>query len=166
MACHTDLMIATPIVGLLAPVPLDHLTDGQDVCRDQGKVAFGTRVWEAFKDLEAGAGIGAPVLIYASHATEQNLGPVVSWQARFAGWVPATISGGHPEGGRYRPPSTSGGEDALGHWLGFWEVTDLEPLPAEQHLPISRLSDRKGPQVRPRLRARGTHPSRWPGLTG
>lgn len=95
------------------------------------------------EDLEAGAGIGAPVLIYTSHATEQNLGPVESWQARFGGWVPATISGGHPEGEGYRPPS-SGGEDALGGWLGFWEVTDLEALPVEQHIPIARLHDRKG----------------------
>ncbi len=138
--CNNDRMTAPPIVGLLAPVPLAHLTDGEQVCRDEGRVAFGTRVWEAFRELET----GAPVLIYASHATEVNLGPVVSWQARYAGWVSATISGGHPEGDRYRPPSTSGGEDNAGHWLGFWEVNDLVQLPTERRIPIARLRDRRG----------------------
>jgi len=33
------------------PGPLDHLVDCVDVCNDQGKVALGTRVWEAFTDL-------------------------------------------------------------------------------------------------------------------
>ncbi len=136
-----------PVVGLLAPVPLDHLLDGVVVCQDQGKVAFGTRVWEAFRDLEIEAGSGAPVLIYASHAGEHNLGPMVSWTARFAGWVPATIAGGHPEGDTYRPPSTLR-EDSTGHWLGFWEVTDLRQLPAEKYTPIAQLHDRKGRRYR------------------
>lgn len=85
------------------------------------------------------------MLIYASHATEQNPGPVVSWTARFAGWVSATIAGGHPEGDLYRPPSTTqGNEDRSGYWLGFWEVTDLHRLPADEHIPVARLHDRKG----------------------
>jgi len=39
-----------PVLGLLASVPLDHLLDGLEVCQEQGKVAFGTRAWEAFRD--------------------------------------------------------------------------------------------------------------------
>jgi hypothetical protein len=141
---NTHGVTRLPIAGLLAPVPLVHLADGQDVCRDEGKVAFGTRGWEVFRDLEADGGLGAPVLIYASHAAEHNLGPVVSWQACYAGWVPATISGGHPDGERYRPPSTYGGEDTTRHWLGFWAVTDLQALGAEEHIPIADLHDRRG----------------------
>jgi hypothetical protein len=110
--------------GLLAPVPESHLIGGIDVCREQGKVAFGTRVWEALHDLEQEAGIGAPVLIYASHASEHS-GARLSWVAKFAGWVAAS-RGSHPSGQSYRPISTQeNNEDQSGHWLGFWEVTEL-----------------------------------------
>jgi hypothetical protein len=106
-------------------------------------------VWETFDHLDSEAGTGCPVLIYASHATEQNLGPVVSWQACFDRWVSATIAGGHPDGDLYRPPSTThGDEDRSGYWLGFWEVTDLRPLDPDQHIPIARLHDRKGRRYR------------------
>jgi len=132
-----------PVAGLLAPVPLDHLTDGVEVCREQGKVAFGTRVWETFRDLETEAGIGAPVLIYASHSDE-HLGPMASWRGRYAGWVPAVVGVGNPEGARYRPPSTQHGDEDRNWWLGFWEVTDLERLPVVEHVPIASLHDRKG----------------------
>jgi hypothetical protein len=136
--------MANPLVtGLLAPVPLDHLVDGVDVCRLQGKVAFGTRAWESFQDLKNEAGEGAPVLIYASHAKE-NLGPVITWTARFAGWVEA-VGGGHPDGDLFRPPSTQlGDEDRSGYWFGFWEVTDLCHLDANCRIPISSLHDRRG----------------------
>lgn len=136
-------MTQIPAAGLLAPVPLAHLKDGVDICRDQGKVAFGTRVWEKFKDLEAEAGLGCPVLIYASHSPA-NLGPVVSWTARFAGWVPA-VGGVHPDADLYRPPSTqTGTEDRSRYWLGFWEVTGLQELPADHRIDIGSLHDRRG----------------------
>ncbi len=86
-------MARVPVAGLLAPVPMDHLSDGIEVCRQEGKVAFGSRAWEVFRDLHAEAGPGAPVLIYASHS-DAPLGPVVSWRARYAGggvggWLPS-----------------------------------------------------------------------------
>ena len=37
-------------VALLAPVPLEHLIDGLSVCDQQGKVAFGSRAWEIFRE--------------------------------------------------------------------------------------------------------------------
>jgi hypothetical protein len=40
-------------IALLAPVPLEHLEDGIDICRKQGKVAFGSRAWEIFRELDA-----------------------------------------------------------------------------------------------------------------
>lgn len=136
-------MANLPAIGLLAPVPLDYLVDGVEVCRLQGKVAFGTRVWETFVDLKNEAGEGAPVLIYASHA-KQNHGPVVTWTGRFARWV-AAVGGGHPDGDRFRPPFTQlGDEDRSGYWLGFWEVTDLRELDANSRIPISSLHDRHG----------------------
>lgn len=136
-------MAKLPVAGLLAPVPLDHLTDGSEVCRREGKVAFGTRVWEAFRELETEAGLGAPILIYASHSA-RNLGPVVSWVACFSGWVPA-VGGAHPDGDLYRPPSTQlGDEDRSGYWLGFWEVTDLRELGPDEQVPVDSLHDRRG----------------------
>jgi hypothetical protein len=136
-------MANPPATGLLAPVPLDYLVEGVDVCRLQGKVAFGTRIWETFADLKNEAGEGAPVLIYASHAKE-NFGPVVTWTALFARWV-AAVGGGHPDGDLFRPPLTQlGDEDRSGYWLGFWEVTDLHELDVNCRIPISLLHDRRG----------------------
>lgn len=136
-----------PARGLLAPVPLEHLQDGLGVCRAEGKVAFGTRVWETFRDLELEAGIGCPVLIYASHSPV-HLGPVVSWTARFVRWV-AAVGGAHPDGDLYRPPSTQAGdEDLSGDWLGFWEVSDLSQLKEAEQVPIAELHDRQGRRYR------------------
>ncbi len=136
-------MPTVPATGLLAPVPLAHLMDGVDVCMAEGKVAFGTRVWDVFRELRIEAGAGAPVLIYASHATT-NVGPVVTWTARFADWVPA-VGGHHPDRDRYRPPSTQvEDEDRSGYWLGFWEVTHLRRLDNGEQIPISSLHDRRG----------------------
>src|SRR3954469_19994077 len=98
-----------PATGLLAPVPLEHLVDGVEVGRAEGKVAFGTRVWETFDDLRTEAGVGAPVLIY-SVPPPHPFGAVVSWTARFADWV-AAVNGGHPDGDHFRPPSTQQGDE-------------------------------------------------------
>lgn len=39
--------------------------------------------------------------------------------------------GAHPEGMRFRPPSTGlHPSDNLGHWAIFWEVEDLIELPS------------------------------------
>jgi hypothetical protein len=37
-------------VALLASVPLEHLTDGQTTAETKGKVAFGSRAWETFRE--------------------------------------------------------------------------------------------------------------------
>jgi hypothetical protein len=145
--CHCGAVSRLPVLGLLAPVPEAHLVDGVEVCGEQGKVAFGTRVWDAFRDLELAAGPGAPVLIYASHAA-MNLGPIATWAGRFVGWV-GSIGGRHPDEDLYRPPSTqSGDEDRSGYWLGFWEVSDLHPLPKDEQLRISTLSGVNGRKFR------------------
>jgi len=125
-------------VALLAPVPLIHLTDGALVCEGKGKVAFGSRAWEVFRELDR-TRIGEPVdvLIYASHANAD--GPAaVTWRGKYIGHVEAK-HGTHPEGMQYRPPSTAEhSSDNLGYWAVFWEVTDLHELPSK-HLSFLRV---------------------------
>ena len=132
-----------PPVGLLAPVPAEHLADGVAVCDRHGKVAFGSRAWETFKSFENDPGPGAPVLIYASHPVE-HVGAQVTWMARYVGWVDS-IGGAHPEGELYRPPSTQvGDEDRTRWWFGFWEVSHLVHLPQDRYIPIGQLRGTTG----------------------
>jgi hypothetical protein len=64
----------TATVALLAPVPLEHLVDGVEVCAREGKVAFGSRAWEVFKQLdEIRAEAPVDVYVYASHAQAGGL---------------------------------------------------------------------------------------------
>ena len=119
-------------VALLAPIPLEHLEDGAVVCAQQGKVAFGSRAFEKFVELDA-LRDGAPVdvYIYASHTVRD--GPATAtWCARYVGKVNG-VNGAHPDGRRYRPPSTFEHEsDNKGHWALFWEVADLRRLSEEE----------------------------------
>lgn len=136
-------MNEVPVAGLLAPVPLEHLVDGQDVCRAEGKVAFGSRAWEVFRKLDQESLQDLPVLIYASHA-DGVVRPLVTWRATYVGHVESR-AGAHPQGERYRPPSAiAGGEDRSGYWAVFWEVTDLHRLAEQEYVPIGRLRDIKG----------------------
>jgi hypothetical protein len=126
-------------VALLAPVPLEHLKSGRVTCDTQGKVAFGSRAFEALHKLtELADGVPCDALIYASdsHLTGP---PKVTWRARFIRWVEAK-AGGHPEGFKYRPVSTAQYEaDNYGHWYVFWEVRDLRELEPTEQILISNL---------------------------
>ena len=131
-------------VALLAPVPLVHLRDGFEVCVEQGKVAFGSRAWEVFRELDQiRSGQAVPVLIYASMADTD--GPIfVSWAGQYVGHVESN-SGAHPAGMKYRPPSTEeNSSDNLGWWAVFWEVTNLKKLPEDQQLSMKDIQSRKG----------------------
>lgn len=131
-------------VALLAPVPLIHLTDGAVVCQAKGKVAFGSRAWEVFRDLDrARVGEAVDVLIYASHANSD--GPAsVTWRAKYIGHVEAK-NGAHPEGMKYRPPSTAEHpSDNVGFWAVFWEVADLYELSADEITPVKELQGMAG----------------------
>ena len=46
-------------VALLAPIPLEHLSDGVEVCTREGKVAFGSQAWETLTKFEDLGGVGA-----------------------------------------------------------------------------------------------------------
>lgn len=131
-------------VALLAPVPLVHLQDGVVVCQEQGKVAFGSRAWEVFRELDLLCqGRPVEVLIYASHANSD--GPVmVTWRAEYIGHINGKY-GAHPEGMKFRPPSTAEhASDNFGHWAVFWEVQNLRELPIADRKSIKDLQNRAG----------------------
>lgn len=124
-------------IALVAPVPLVHLQDGHKTCDEHGKVAFGSRAWETFRELDLlRKGMPVDVLIYASHADGHH-DFEVSWHGRYIGHV-ESVGGAHPEGMRYRPLSTmSHPHDNSGHWAVFWEVEDLHLLPEENRISLA-----------------------------
>lgn len=131
-------------IALLAPVPVVHLEDGVTVCREMGKVAFGSRAWEVFRELDqVRKGEPVEVLIYASQTNFD--GPaIVSWRANYVGHIEGTL-GAHPEGMKYRPPSTAlHDSDNYGHWAVFWEVEDLRSLEPPDSLTIKELQNLDG----------------------
>ena len=80
-------MIGNPSVSstveLLAPVPADLLLDASEFAGER-EVAFGSRAWEVFRELDAIRG-GDPVRvwIYASHDPERPLPPTATWTGRY-----------------------------------------------------------------------------------
>jgi len=127
-------------IALLAPVPLQHLVSGADVAKREGRVAFGSRAWEIFRDLDGSRKrLAVDVYIYASHAE----GPPqfeATWHARYTGHV-ESINGAHPAGMRYRPQSTAKYfTDNHGHWAVFWEVEDLRELPRAKRIRLADLT--------------------------
>lgn len=125
--------------ALLAPVPYEHLASGLDICRTEGKVAFGSRAFEVFRDLERlTQGGSPPVLIYAS-SDDAKFPTRATWLGVFAGAV-ETNNGRHPDGMTFRPPTTvqyTG--DNLGHWAVFWEVSALRQVGYKEGVSIGNL---------------------------
>src|SRR5690242_500641 len=89
--------------ALLAPVPEEHLLDGRGVAVTKGFVAFGSRKWELFREIDRlRDGQDVPVLIYPSHEdVELKLTFVVAWTAWYVGHVSSRM-GAHPDGMKYR----------------------------------------------------------------
>lgn len=97
-----DALQTAAHVALLAPVPLVHLEDGHRVVESEGKVAFGSRAWETFRQLDdVRKGQPVDVYIYASHS-DGNHDFEVSWRGPYIGHVEGNM-GSHPDGMRYRP---------------------------------------------------------------
>jgi hypothetical protein len=128
-------------IAILAPVPLEHLEEGRAVCEREGRGAFGSRLWDLFRDV----GPGTSVLIYASHTETRTTAPSVIWTASYLKYMESR-GGEHPEGIRVRPPSTKA--DAKRYWAGFYEVADLAPLPENRWVPTGDLRDRDGRSYR------------------
>lgn len=132
--------------AILAPVPLEHLQSGADIARKTGFVAFGSRKWELFRQVdELRGGARVPVLIYPSH---EDMAVKVSFIVSSVGWYigcEESGSGRHSTGMSHRPPTTGQyGSDNQGHWAVFWHVRDLRELPPDQRLPISAIQTVKG----------------------
>lgn len=126
-------------VALLAPVPLKHLISGAMTCEKEGKVAFGSRAFEALAKLrDLADNADCDVWIYASEDTAHGV-PKVTWKARYLRFVEAK-AGRHPDGMRFRPVSTGDNPgDNQGHWFIFWEVADLRKLEPQEQIAISKL---------------------------
>ncbi len=127
--------------AILAPVPQEHITSGQDIAAKEGFVAFGSRKWELFRKIDGQReGKLVPVLIYPSHediTAKTNF--VVSWVGLYIGSEKSN-NGTHPQGMKHRPPTTAQYEsDNKGYWAVFWHVDKLLELPAAQRLLISDL---------------------------
>jgi hypothetical protein len=127
-------------VALLAPVPWEHLIDGKKKADIEGRVAYGSRVWELFEELDTlREGMPVDVYIYASGAGGHH-DFEVSWHARYMGHVRSEM-GAHPDGMRYRPDSTAKyPNDNSGYWAIFWEVEDLQELPKPQHMSLAQFT--------------------------
>jgi len=127
-------------IALLAPVPLEHLQDGTDICKREGRVAFGSRAWELFRELDLQRkGMLVDVYIYPSQKSVAR-GFHASWHGIYIGHVESQ-NGAHPEGMRVRPPSTAKySEDNIGYWAVFWEVTNLRELSTAERIPLSYLT--------------------------
>lgn len=123
-------------IALLAPVPLEHLQDGAGVCTSEGKVAFGSRAWEVFRELDAERnGRPVDVFIYAS-GDPAAIRLEAAWHAIYIGHVEGK-NGAHPAGMQFRPPSTGKyPTDNKGHWAIFWEVEHLRELQPDERISI------------------------------
>ena len=131
----TTSLKLTPITrafAILAPVPEEHLLSGKQICDEQGKVAFGICAFEVFHRVKTSQYSGTiNIFIYAS-IPQVPIGPMVSWQAVYDGYVEARRNGSHPAGVRFRPP-TAHQNDTPG-WAIYWEVRDLrkiDPFPIQ-----------------------------------
>lgn len=117
--------------AILAPVPEIELISAKEVCDEQGKVAFGSRLFELFRKIDTTRGEEEMnVFIYAS-MPEASIGSMVSWQGVYVGHVEARRNGTHPGGAKFRPP-TAYETDKSNAWVIYWEVRDLqeiEPFP-------------------------------------
>ncbi|NSY16305.1 hypothetical protein [Neorhizobium sp. AL 9.2.2] len=126
-------------VALLAPVPEEHLISGLVTQEKTGKVAFGSRAFQVFRDLDdLRDNQPVDVYIYASASAKFGL-PKVRWIAQYNVHVEAQ-GGGHPDGRRFRPESTfKYGTDNQGFWAVFWEVSELRELSKQEAIAIDKF---------------------------
>ena len=132
--------------AILAPVPLEHLETGQTIAAQTGFVAFGSRKFELFRDVDQRRnGQPVPVLIYPSHEDDPAK---MSYQISWVGWYigsEESHNGRHSAGMDHRPPSTGQYQsDNRGHWAVFWQVRNHFQRPAPDRCPISKLQTVKG----------------------
>ncbi len=99
-------------------------------------MAFGSRVWEVFRELDAlRFGLPVDVYIYASH-DNINRTFETTWCAKYIE-SKESFDGTHPDGIRFRPPTTINDKDV---WAVFWEVIDLRPAAEIEKIEISNCT--------------------------
>lgn len=139
-------MTVTNDFAILAPVPLEHLQSGKGIAAKEGFVAFGSRKWELFRNVDEMRGCApVPVLIYPSY---EDVSVKDSFIVCWGGWYVGSEesgSGKHSLGMTHRPPTTGQyASDNQGHWAVFWHVKELFELPKDQQMPISAFQTIKG----------------------
>lgn len=128
-----------PPLGLLAPVPEKYLEDAAWIASHYGKVAFGSRKFELFRELDLHRKEQQdeiPVYIYASHP-ERQVGNLITWTGRYVDSVESQ-AGDYPGRRKFRPAETDP-EDREGYWAVFWHVTDLVRLDEDRQFDVGRL---------------------------
>jgi hypothetical protein len=133
-------------IALLAPVPLEHLLDAQEIIETEGKVAFGSQRFDLFRQLDSERnGLPVDVYIYASRREGQPEGETF-WVARYVGRVESDL-GAHPGGMRFRPRSTT--DDTA--FAVFWEVDALKSVAQSEWCQLSGLTgfEKKKPYGKP-----------------
>ena len=90
--------------AILAPVPQEHLISGQAIAADIGFVAFGSRKFELFRDIDLRRdGDPVPVLIYPSYEDDlSKVTSLISWRGWYIG-SEETHNGRHSLGMKHRP---------------------------------------------------------------
>jgi len=134
-------MISSVDFAVLAPVPEEHLLSGLEVVLREGFVAYGSRKWELFEEVDRlRGGEPVPVLIYPSdedHAVKMSY--LSKWSGMYVGHV-RSQGGTHPAGMKYRPESVEQyPNDLSGYWAVFWHVAQLQRLDEANHKAISSL---------------------------
>lgn len=132
-----------PAFSLLAPVPLEHLLSAAAICEAEGKVAFGSTAREVFRKLDVERnGTPVEVYIYAS-GDSGSTKTEASWRGRYIGHIEGK-NGAHPDGTRFRPPSTTKNPaDNKGHWAVFWELDQLKQLEPGGRIPTGAFIGHK-----------------------
>ncbi len=139
----SSVMTTTRAYALLVPIPQIHLVAGQQVCQQQGKVAFGSRETRLFRHLDLSRYKDEVDIFITATTPERAIETQITWHGIYMGHVQAQGTGTHPDKARYRP-YTDYENDHPGHWWLFWELRELQPI---SPLPIQSLKqfDQKQP---------------------
>lgn len=134
---------------MLTPVPLVHLESGLETCRLMGQVAFGSQAFEFFERLDDEIGVGATILIYASHSNTHG-SPAATWEAKYVEYLRSERETRRLR--RLRPGSCRE-EDKAGYWAGYYVVANLERR--DEAIPIGSLSSVEGKRFAKSFRPEG-----------
>ena len=130
--------------AILAPVPLVHLESGLGIVSQQAYVAFGSRKYDLFEEIDRTRGRDlVPVLLYPSHDDDRiQFDYKVSWTGWYVGSTSDQEAKFADERAGCRPPSTkANANDNASIWPTFWRVASLTRLPAHEHREIRELNN-------------------------